>query len=186
MNSVADYRRDLNLDTAISRVSYSTGGVKFTRELFASPVDQVIVVRLTADKPGRIAFSASFRSPQQASTTNDRPDTLVLNGVNGAADGIAGALKFEARVKVIASGGETSADGDQVSVTNADSAVLLIAASTSYKSFKDVSGDPDARARSYLAAASGKPFEALRRTPTSPSTSGCSAGLSWTSAPRRR
>ena len=88
VNSVADYRRDLNLDTAISRVSYSTGGVKFTREVFASPVDQVIVVRLTADKPGRIAFSAGFRTPQQASATSDGPDTLVLSGVNGAADGI--------------------------------------------------------------------------------------------------
>jgi len=163
VTSVADYRRDLNLDTAISGVSYSTGGVKFTRELFASPVDQVIVVRLTADKPSRIAFSAAFRTPQQASTTNEGPDTLVLSGVNGAADGIAGALKFQARVKVIASGGETTADADHVSVTNADSAVLLIAAATSYKSFKDVSGDPDARARSYLAAASGKSFETLRQ-----------------------
>jgi len=52
VSSVADYRRDLNLDTAITRVTYSTGGVKFTREIFASPVDQVIVLRITADKPG--------------------------------------------------------------------------------------------------------------------------------------
>ena len=97
---MADYRRDLNLDTAIARVSYTAGGVKFTREVFASPVDQVIVVRLTADKPGQIAFTASLSTPQKATVTNDGPDTLVLSGVNGEADGIAGALKFQARVQV--------------------------------------------------------------------------------------
>jgi alpha-L-fucosidase 2 len=163
VNSVADYRRDLNLDTAITRVIYSTGGVKFTREIFASPMDQVIVLRITADKPGQVAFAASFNTPQQASTTNDGPDTLVLSGVNGKADGIAGALKFQARVKVLAPGGNTSAGSDQISVTNADSAMLLIAAATSYKSFKDVSGDPEALASDYIAAASRKSFDALRQ-----------------------
>ncbi len=162
-DSVANYRRDLNLDTAITRVIYSAGGVKFTREVFASPVDQVIVMRITADKPGQVAFSASFKTPQRASTRNDGPDTLVLSGVNGKAAGIEGALKFQARVKVIASGGRTSADADQVSVTNADSVVLLIAAATSYKSFKDVSGDPDALARNYIGAASTRSFDALRQ-----------------------
>ncbi|HVV73902.1 MAG TPA: glycoside hydrolase family 95 protein [Verrucomicrobiae bacterium] len=160
--SVADYRRDLNLDTAIARVQYSVGGVRFTRELFASPVDQVIVVRISADKPGKVAFSAGFHTPQRASTRNDGQDTLVLSGVNGKADGIAGALKFEARVKVKASGGEIRADSEQLTVTNADSVVLLVAAATSYKSFKDVSGDPEALARQYLESASTKSFEALR------------------------
>ena len=162
-NSVADYRRDLNLDTAITRVSYSAAGVKYTRELFASPVDQVIVMRISADKPGQVSFSASFHTPQRASTTNEGLDTLMLNGVNGAADGIEGALKFQARAKVIASGGETSAADGRIVVTNADSVVLLIAAATSYRSFKDVSGDPDALARNCLAAASRKSFDALRQ-----------------------
>jgi alpha-L-fucosidase 2 len=132
VNSVADYSRDLNLDTAITRVIYSAGGVKFAREIFASPVDQVIVMRIIADKPGQVVFSASFNTPQQASTTSDGPDTLVLSGVNGKADGIAGALKFQAHVKVIASGGNTSVGSDRISVTNADSVMLLIAAATSY------------------------------------------------------
>ncbi len=161
--SVVDYRRDLNLDTAISRVTYVTGGVRFTRELFASPVDQVIVLRLTADQPGRVAFTATFRTPQRATASTDGPDTLVLTGVNGKADGIAGALKFQARVKVVASGGKTGAEADRISVTNADSAVLLIAAATSYRNFQDVSGDPEALARNYLAAAGAKSYEALRQ-----------------------
>ncbi len=163
VNAVADYRRDLNLDTAITRVQYTANGVKFTREVFASPVDQVIVMRLTADKPGQINFSAGMRTPQKASVTNDGSDTLVLSGVNSKADGIEGALKFQARVKAIAAGGKVAGDAEQLSVTNADSVTLLIAAATSYKSFKDVSGDPDALAKSYLAAASKKSFDALRQ-----------------------
>jgi len=160
--TVANYRRDLNLDTAIACVTYSAGGVKFTREVFSSPVDQVIVVRLTADKPGHVSFIAGMKSPQKATVAAESPDTLVISGVNGAAQGIPGALKFQARVRVLATGGKTTAEGDRLSVSGADSATLLIAAATSYKSFKDVSGDPAALATGHIAAAAKKSFAGLR------------------------
>ena len=161
--SVSNYRRDLNLDTATAQVSYTTEGVKFTREIFSSPVDQVIVVRLTADKPGQISFSAGLRTPQKATVTVESSDTLVLSGVNGRADGIAGALKFQARVLVRTEGGKTTAGEDRLEVSGANTATLLIAAATSYKSFKDVSGDPEALAKKYLAVASQRTFDALRK-----------------------
>jgi len=160
--TVASYRRDLNLDTAIACVTYSAGGVNFTREVFSSPADQVIVVRLTADKPGQVSFTAGLKSPQKATVATEAPDTLVLNGVNGAAQGTPGALKFQARVRVLATGGKTTAEGDRLSVSGADAATLLIAAATSYKSFKDVGGDPEALARGHIAAASKKSLEGLR------------------------
>jgi alpha-L-fucosidase 2 len=53
-----DYVRELDLDTAIARVSYQSGDAKFTREVFSSAVDQVIVIRLTCDRPGRLTFAA--------------------------------------------------------------------------------------------------------------------------------
>src|SRR4030095_5143413 len=102
--AIAQYRRDLNLDTAIARVTYTAGGVKFTREVFASPVDQVIVVRLTADRPGQVSFTAGMATPQKATVTAEGPDTLVMRGVNGAAQGIPGALRFQARVRVLPEG----------------------------------------------------------------------------------
>ena len=163
VKSVSNYRRDLNLDTAIARVTYTANGTQFTREVFASPVDQVIVMRLTADKPGQISFTAGLRTPQKAAATIESPDTLVLTGVNSAADGIPGALKFQARVQVTAVGGKTSTENNQLAVAGADSAVLLIAAATSYKSFKDVSGNPEELAKNYLAAAGRKSFEVLRK-----------------------
>jgi alpha-L-fucosidase 2 len=165
--TVENYRRDLNLDTAIASVNYTADGVRFTREVFSSPVDQVIVVRLTADKPGRISFTARMRTPQRASVTNESPAALVMNGVNG--DGgnrqhpVKGMLKYQARVRIKAQGGNTAANGDSISVTNADSALLLIAAATSYRRFDDVSGDPEALAKKYLASVERKSFDSLRR-----------------------
>jgi hypothetical protein len=59
-NGVTDYRRDLNLDTAVATVAYTIDGVRYTREVFSSPVDQVIVIRLKADKPGKVTFTAQY------------------------------------------------------------------------------------------------------------------------------
>jgi alpha-L-fucosidase 2 len=159
--SVENYRRDLNLDTAVATVRYTANGVKFTREAFASPVDQIIVVRLTADKTGQISFTAGMKTPQKAKVEVESEDTLVMRGVNGEADGIKGALKFQARVRVFADGGKASATTDTISVAGADSATLFIAAATSYKSFKDVSGDPETLTKRALAAASRKSYAKL-------------------------
>ncbi|MGC3961005.1 MAG: glycoside hydrolase family 95 protein [Verrucomicrobiota bacterium] len=96
-NAVENYRRDLNLDTAVSTTSFSSDGTAFTRQVFSSPVDQVIVVRLTASKPGQISFRATMKTPQKAEVSTEGADTLVMNGVNGSANGVKGALKFQAR-----------------------------------------------------------------------------------------
>src|ERR1019366_1182061 len=63
---VENYHRDLDLDTAVATVSYTANGVHFKREIFSSPVDQVIAVRLTADKPGQISFMIQMDTPQKA------------------------------------------------------------------------------------------------------------------------
>jgi alpha-L-fucosidase 2 len=160
--AVDNYRRDLDLDSAIARVSYQANGVRFVREVFASPVDQVIVVRLTADKPGQVAFSASLTTPQTATVTTTADDTLVLSGRNGKSPAGPGRLRFEARVRVAAVGGTTTVRKDVITVAGADSATLLVAMATSYKSFKDVSGDPEAQSKRQLAAAAAKSYPDLR------------------------
>ena len=161
--AMAEYRRELDLDTAIVRISYTVGGVKFVREIFSSPVDQVIVIHLTADKPSQINFAAMMATPQKATVEAESPGTLVMRGMNGDAKGIKGALRFQARVRVRTRGGKTTAGKDSVAVNGADSAVLLIAAATSYKNYKDVSGDPEALTQTCLAKAGRKTFDTLRR-----------------------
>jgi alpha-L-fucosidase 2 len=166
---VENYRRDLDLETAIAHVSYTTGGVTFTREVFASAPDQVIVVRLTSSKPGQISFEARLQTPQRATVENAPNGDLVMKGVNGdgrgaTADGrpLTGALRFEARVRVLATGGSRSSVSGAVAVRGADAATLLIAAATSYRNYADVSGDPAASVAASLGHASVKTIDTLR------------------------
>jgi alpha-L-fucosidase 2 len=160
-NGVMDYRRDLNLDTAVATVAYTIDSVRYTREVFSSPVDQVVVIALKADKPGKVTFTAGMKTPQKASVTVESSNTLVMQGVNGGSAGIAGALKFQARVAVTASGGRVEPGDGQITVTGADSALLLIAAATSYKSYKDVTGDPEALTKETIAKAGTKSYDSL-------------------------
>jgi alpha-L-fucosidase 2 len=156
-----NYRRDLDLDTAVARVSYTCDGVTFHRELFSSPADQVIIVRLTADKPGKISFVASMKTPQAASVRTQMNDTLILSGVNGSANGVKGTLKFQARVRIMAEGGKIAAGTNSLSIDRANSVTLFIAAATSYKNYEDVSGNPEAIVKKQIASASKKSFKNL-------------------------
>jgi len=160
---VTGYRRQLDLDQAVATTQYTACGVKYTREVFASPVDQVIVVRLTAERPGKVAFTASMSTPQKATVETEKPDLLVMKGVNGDANGVKGALKYQCRVRVVAEGGKTELGKDSITVSDADSATLLVVAATSYKNAKDVSGDPEALTKQYLAKVGDKSFEAIRK-----------------------
>ena len=117
---------------------------------------------MTANRPGQIAFTAGLDSPQRVTVSTEAPGTLVMRGVNGDAQGIKGALKFQARARVLTEGGAIRAESNQLVVTNADSATILIAAATSFKKYNDVSADPEAPAREWIEAAGGKPFDTLR------------------------
>ena len=157
-----NYRRQLDLNTAIARVSYTVDATTFTREMFVSPVDQAIVVHLTADKPSQVSFSAYFESPQKAIVSTEAPRTLILRGVNGDAFGIKGGLKFEARVVVLTTGGKSVLEKERITVSDAESALLLIVAATSYRSYKDVSGNPEVITSGQLQHPSRKSFGTLR------------------------
>jgi len=168
-SSATEYRRSLDLDTAIARTSFRVGNVRYAREVFASPVDQVIVCRLTASEPnaapsapGRITATVAMSTPMAAAARTEGHDTLVLAGVNGDAFGIKGALRYQARVRVLVEGGSITADGTQLRIVSAKAATLLIAAATSFRRYDDVSGDPAAVTTAAIAAAIARPFEAVR------------------------
>lgn len=159
---IRDYRREVDLDRAIVRVSYSADGVNYAREAFASAVDQVIVIRLTSDKPARISFSASMTREQDARSAVISPDRIMLSGeatahgdrASGWAD--KGGVHFTAILEAIPQGGDITSHGDELAVHNADAVTLLIAASTSYRT-----KDPRAACERSIAAAH-KPYGALR------------------------
>ena len=169
--SVADYRRALDLDEAIVRVTYRVGDVQFTREILSSPIDQVIVVRLTASKPGSISLTARISGGKNADHsggeyyTSDSlpPDSLGLRGHNASDQGIKGRLDYQARVKAIAEGGTVETGYQELVVREANVVTLLISAATNFVNAKDVSGDPEARVMKYLGGVAGKSYFDIRR-----------------------
>jgi len=168
--SATDYRRQLDLDRAIAEVSYRVGGVNFHREVFASPVDQAIVVRLTADKPGSISMVARLAGVTNAKTPGDEkhsteilgPGQLLLRGKTGSFLGIEGRVRYEGQVRVLNEGGKLATEKDGARVTDADAVTLLIVAATNFKSYNNLGGDPAARVREYLQRLENKTIERLR------------------------
>ncbi len=156
----SDYRRELDLDAALSKVRYTQDGVTLTRETFASPADQVIVMRLSADRPGALTFQASFETPMPGAASSSG-DTLVLRGANTSQHGIPARMNYEACVRVIPQGGAMRARDGEIVVEGADSALLLVAMATNFRRYDDVSGDPSAANRARLSTAAAKPYESL-------------------------
>ena len=166
--SAENYRRDLNLDTAVASTEYTENGTRFTRQVFSSPADQVIVVRLTADKKGAINFTAGYQLAQpprgnsQSGTVEvESGSTLAVRGNNYSASGIKGVLKYQVRARVLADGGIVTSTSNSVSVASADSAIILIAAATSFKNFQNVTGDPEKIVTGQIKTAASKNFEKL-------------------------
>ena len=132
VGEVSDYQRRLDLDTAIASVRYRTAGVEYRREIFASPVDQVLVVRLTCDRPGKISTTVSLSRPADATTACAGSDQLYMQGQVTQAGEHAG-VHFAARLQAIPQGGVVIADANGLRIENADAVTLLLAAGTDYR-----------------------------------------------------
>ena len=157
----ADYRRELDLDTAITRTQFRTWKTLHTREAFVSPVDQCIVVRLATDQPGGIHLRVSLDSDQQSEVAVEE-GALLMRGRNAMRHGVEGRLKFATRVRAIPRGGSLQVRGERIEIEGADEVLLLITAATSFRRYDDVGADPEAITRRQLAAAQQRGFAQLR------------------------
>jgi len=130
-SEVEDYYRELDINESIARVRYSYDGVNYTREYFASAVDQLIVIRITADKPGSISFDAQLRRGKYLDMLQSiSEDSIMMKGNTGGEDGIG----FCAIVRAVAKGGNVYTIGENLLVENADEVTLFISAATSFRS----------------------------------------------------
>ncbi|WP_114781896.1 glycoside hydrolase family 95 protein [Botryobacter ruber] len=144
-----NYYRDLNIEKAVATVSYQVDGVNYKREIFSSFPDQVLVVRLTADKPGKISFEASLASPQNSDIRTEN-SKLVLSGITADHEGEKGQVKFEAQVKALAEGGKVTTADKTLQIKNADAATVYVSIATNYKNYKDISAVPATIASAHL------------------------------------
>ncbi len=159
---VENYRRELNLGDATARVAYDVGGVHFTREIFASLADPVIVVHLHASKARALDFTVDWSSPQQHEVRAGSDGLPVLTGTTPDQETIPGQLRFQAQLRVLSHDGELTTVGGVVSLRRATDAVLLVAIASNFVNYHDLSGDPAARCGAALAAAAKKGFAALQ------------------------
>jgi alpha-L-fucosidase 2 len=175
--SFTDYSNTLDLDTAVVTTRYSVDGVTYTREMFASYPAQVIVLRLTADKKGSLNFSTALDTQQHYGKTVVTANEIAVTG--RAPVRISGPVataniewdehkgtSLEALLHLSVKGGTVVAgEKNSLSVTNADEAVLLVSAATSFNGFDHDPAtqgkDPDAIARAYLAKVVAMSYDTL-------------------------
>lgn len=170
-DSVSEYKRWLNLEDGISGVSYYANGIRYQREVFASAPDQVIVVRITADKPNSISFTANLRGERNQTHSNYATDYfrmdpynndgLILTGKSADYMGIEGKLRYEARIKAVPEGGTIKTDDVNLIVENANSVTIYFAAATNFVNYKDVSADQHQRVDDYLKGIENKSFNTI-------------------------
>ncbi|MDR0698976.1 MAG: glycoside hydrolase family 95 protein [Tannerella sp.] len=177
---VSDYYRDLNLNNAVATTRFKAGGVAYSREIFASAPDQVIIIRLDAGKKGALNFDFSLNSPLKFTVSTKDNNILVMDGRAPAhADPSyyndepvpviyrddAG-MRFRLLAKVIAKDGKVTAEGQAVNVSGASQAVLILSAATSFNGFdKDPfkeGRDEKEIAGKHLAGASGKSYDDIK------------------------
>jgi alpha-L-fucosidase 2 len=169
---VTDYKRWLDLETATTCVEYKAHGVTYRREVLSSAPDQVIVVRMTAGKPGQISFRAQLRGVRNAAHSNYGNDYFQMDGVgndglmiNGkSADylGVDGKLRYRAQLKAVPEGGTMKVKGDQLFIDDADAVTLYFAAATNFVNYKDVSADQVGRVTKTFNDIKNKSYTAIR------------------------
>ncbi|HLI94410.1 MAG TPA: glycoside hydrolase family 95 protein, partial [Puia sp.] len=171
-SGISHYKRWLDLETGVTGVQYTADGVSFRREVFVSAPDQVIVIRLTADKPKSISFSIRLRGVRNQTHSNYATDYfrmdgwgqdgLVLTGKSADYMGVPGKLRYEARLKAVPEGGSMKVEDDLLTISGADAVTLYVVAATNFVNYHDVSADAHRRVEGYLAALAARPYETIR------------------------
>ncbi len=156
------YRRELDIGDAVHRVSYTRGGVRFTREALASHPAQAIVLRLSADQPGQYSGSLALTDRHGARLSAEAAAGARLTSTGSLPNG----MRYAAQARVIAEGGSVRVDGDRLVFSGCDALTVVLGAGTSYlpdaaKGF-DSGTDPLPRVAAQVDAAAAQPWTALR------------------------
>ncbi len=130
-----EYHRELDLDQSTARVSYELNGIHYSREILASAPDEVIVVRLSADRPGSIDAKIDLDRPERFLTRPSGTNELLMTGqLNNGTDGKG--MRYAARVRALPTGGSVvSSEDNALVVRNADEVLLFVSAATDYQGF---------------------------------------------------
>jgi alpha-L-fucosidase 2 len=165
-----DYRRELDMETGVAKVTYRAGDTVFTREVFVSYPDRVMAVRISSDKPGRVSVRAQLQS-HYLERVPVKPSRLVMEGCwkgpitnNWLIAPIDGkGIRFQAELEAHNDGGRCEAMDKELHIQGANAVTFVLTAATSYVNYHDITGNPAAACGKTLSKVAGKDFATLRR-----------------------
>jgi alpha-L-fucosidase 2 len=167
-DSVQNYKRELNMETGVVQIRYRSGDVIYTRQIFLSYPDRVMVVHIEGDKPNSVSVQARLKSPFLDSVTAE-PGKLIMDGswkpptkddwliaaVNGKGE------SFRTTLIARSDGGQSIATDSTIGIKNANSVTFILTVATSHINYHDISGDPLKICKKVLTNCQGKDYAAL-------------------------
>ena len=158
-DNTSNYRRQLNLGTALATTQYTLDGVTYRRTCFASQADNAIIVRIEASEKGALSFNVSFDSPLETSrSVNSHQLAAIVKGVEQ--EGVPAGLQAECRLEVL-SDGEIVDGEESIAVVSATTVTLYITAATNFVNYHDVSGEPTRKNIKSLSALRGRSYQQI-------------------------
>ncbi|WP_231463735.1 glycoside hydrolase N-terminal domain-containing protein [Pedobacter sp. Leaf132] len=156
---ITNYKRSLDLKTAIAKTNYTVNGVDFEREYFASAPDNAIVVHLKSSKTGSINLSAALSSPH-LKTEIVKIDAQSISMKVQVKDG---ALKGESYLSVTSKKGSIKITDNKINIEKADEVTFYLTAATNFVNASDVSGNPKLKNLVYQLGIAGKGYEPIKQ-----------------------
>ena len=157
-----NYYRELSIDSARAITRYTSNGVTYKREYLSALKDNVIAIRLTADKKGMITCTAQMTSPQQDVTICSEKDEIVLSGISGWHEGLKGKVTFTGRASATIKGGTMCSRDGILQISNADEAVIYLTIATCFKHYDDISANDTLLSEKTLREALAKDFNTIK------------------------
>jgi len=152
------YQRTLDIENAVSTVSYKVKGTTYKREIFTSFADNVVVIRLTSSKRGDLNFTISATTPHTVQSVFTQSNQLIINGTSGSVDNKLGRIKFKTVAVPVLKGGKVTSSKGKITVSGSNEVILYVSTATNFKKYDDLSGNPHLRVTEYLNSALKKSF----------------------------
>lgn len=144
INLVKNYKRELDIENAILKISYEYENNRFFREMFTSFDKNVLLIRIWSDKKNNLNLKLKYNSPQK-STVKYFKDRIILEGITSDWEGIRGQVQFQSIVKPRIKGGRIYADDNSLNIENSNEVILFVVINTNFNNYADLSGNPTER-----------------------------------------
>lgn len=159
-----DYYRELDIEKAVTKTVYKVQNVTYTREAFMSFPDRVLVIKLSADKPGKLSFTAAFTSEHKKQEIKvENNNEISLSGTTSDHEGIDGKVNFNALAIFKVNGGGIKSFGNSIKIEGADSVLIYISIASNFINYNDISGNEKKLSKSFLDKAFDKDYNNMKK-----------------------